>query len=385
MNFDIAPNRVGTHSAKWDMMEALYGVSPDDGLAMWVADMDFQSPDCVKDHLRKITEDGVFGYYNNSGPYLEAIQWWMETRHGWKIQPDWVFTTTGIVNAVGVCLDAYTQPGDGIVLFTPVYHAFAKVINNASRKVVECEMPIRDGRYQMDFDAWDAQMTGSETMLILCSPHNPGGAVWTREELLGVVAFAERHGLTIVSDEIHQDMTYGAKHIPLATLHDKVVTLNAPSKTFNIAGLHNGNAIIADKDLRAKYAERMNALYISSNTYGTAATEAVYSPAGAEWLDALMVYLDGNRQLFDAAMAEIPGLNSMPLESTYLAWVDFAGTGMEQAEFIRRVEKEAKIAVNYGTVFGKGGETYLRFNFGTQRARVEEACTRLKAAFADLQ
>ncbi|MEX0286228.1 MAG: MalY/PatB family protein [Paracoccaceae bacterium] len=390
MNFDYCPNRVGTHSAKWDMMEALYGVSPEDGLSMWVADMDFQSPACVMERLSKIASDGVFGYYNNDAPYKEAIGWWMETRHNWPIRPEWVFTTTGIVNAVGVCLDTYTQPGDGIVLFTPVYHAFAKVINGAHRKVVECEMPVVDGRYTLDFDAWDAQMTGSESMLILCSPHNPGGAVWTQAELQGIADFAERHDLIIVSDEIHQDMVFnGHKHLPfpiaVPSALDRTVVLNAPSKTFNIAGLHNGNVIIPDDDLRARFADRMTALYIGTNTFGTAATEAAYSPAGAEWVDALMVYLDTNRKILDSAVASIPGLSSMRLEATYLSWVDFGGTGMERAEFIRRVEKDAKIAVNYGTTFGKGGENYLRFNIGTQRTRIEEACERLNAAFSDLQ
>ncbi len=390
MNFDQCPNRIGTHSAKWDMMESIYNVSPEDGLPMWVADMDFQSPQVVIDRLSQIAQDGVFGYYNNAAPYKDAICWWMETRHGWSVEPDWIFTTTGIVNAVGICLDTYTQPGDGIVLFTPVYHAFAKVIRGAHRNVVECVMPVADGRYVLDFETWDSQMTGAEKMLILCSPHNPGGTVWTQEELQGIAAFAERHDLIIVSDEIHQDMVYaGAKHLPFPVAVpdalERTVVLNAPSKTFNIAGLHNGNVIIPNAKLRAPFADRMTALYIGTNTFGTAATEAAYSPAGAEWLDALMVYLDGNRKIFDATINAIPGLTSMPLQSTYLSWVNFADTGMTPAEFIRRVETDARIAANYGETFGTGGETCLRFNIGTQRARVEEACARLTAAFADLQ
>ncbi len=390
MNFDTPPNRIGTHSVKWDGMEDRYGVSPQDGLSMWVADMDFQAPPCVLERLRDLTDQGLFGYYDNNQPYLEAIQWWMQNRHGWSIEPDWVFTTTGVVNGVGMCLDVYTAPGDGIVLFTPVYHAFARIIEAAGRKVVECEMPEDNGRYQMDFTAWDAQMTGSETMLILCSPHNPGGAVWTHAELLGIADFAQRHNLVIVSDEIHQDLVFaGHKHIPFATVDssilDRTVILNAPSKTFNIAGLHNGNVIIPDPDLRARFAERIGGIYIASNTFGTAGTEAAYSPDGAAWVDALMEYLAGNKAVFDAAIADIPGLRSMPLQSTYLSWVDFAGTGMDRAEFTRRVEQEAKIAANHGPTFGKGGESWLRFNIGTQRSRIEEAGDRLRRAFADLQ
>ena len=390
MNFDQIHNRVGTHAVKWDKMEALYGVSPQDGLSMWVADMDFQPPQCVLDKLRDLTEHGIFGYYDNSGPYLDAVQWWMKERHGWQIERDWVFTTTGVVNGVGMCLDVFTDPGDQIVLFTPVYHAFARIIAAAGRSVVECEMPKVDGRYTLDFDAWDAQLTGAEKMVILCSPHNPGGRVWTREELQGVADFAKRHDLIIVSDEIHQDLVFeGHRHIPFAMIDDSVtdrtVTLNAPSKTFNIAGLHNGNVIIGDPDLRARFAARMGAIYLASNTFGTAATEAAYSPGGTAWVDALIPYLDGNRKLLDAAIAEIPGLSSMHLESTFLSWVDFTDTGMPVEEFTRRVQEDARIAVNHGPTFGKGGENYLRFNIGTQRARVEEACERLQKAFGDLQ
>jgi len=289
-----------------------------------------------------------------------------------------------------MCLDTFTDPGDGIVLFTPVYHAFAKVIRAAGRTVVECEMINDDGRYTMDFDAWDAMMTGSETIVILCSPHNPGGRVWTQAELQGVADFAKRHDLLLISDEIHHDLVFpGHKHIPMAnvdpSVNERLLMLTAPSKTFNVAGLHTGNVIIPDPDLRARFAARMAALSLSPNSVGQFAAAAAYSPDGAEWVDQLMPYLDENRKLFDAAIADIPGMSSMPLESTYLAWVDFTDTGMERAEFTRRVEKVARIAINQGPAFGKGGENFLRFNFGTQRARVEDACNRLRAAFGDLQ
>lgn len=390
MDFDTPINRRGTDSVKWDLMEKYYGVSPDEGLSMWVADMDFQVPQCVRDRLAKMVDHGIFAYFNNDADYLGAIQWWMQNRHRWKIEQDWIFTTTGLVNAVGMCLDTFTQPGDGIVLFTPVYHAFAKVIRNAGRTVVECPMSLQDGSYQMEFDAWDAQLTGSESMLILCSPHNPGGRVWTREELQGVADFAKRHDLLIISDEIHHDLIYpGHTHVPFACVDpsaaDRTIMLSAPSKTFNLAGLHTGNVIIEDADLRRRFAERMSAINLSSNSAGVVAATAAYSPDGAAWVDALMLYLQGNRDLFDAAIANIPGLWSMPLQSTFLSWVDFSGTGMEQAEFIRRVEKVAKIAVNHGTTFGTGGESFLRFNIGTQRANVAEACDRLRSAFSDLQ
>jgi cystathionine beta-lyase len=242
----------------------------------------------------------------------------------------------------------------------------------------------------MDFDAYDAQMTGNEKVVILCSPHNPGGRVWTQEELQGVADFCARHDLLLISDEIHHDLVYpGARHIamPLAApeVLPRLVMLTAPSKTFNVAGLHTGNVIIPDATLRAKFAARMSALALSPNTVGQFVAEACYSPEGAAWVDAQVAYLDENRKLFDEVVNAIPGLKSMNLESTFLAWVDFSGTGMEQSEFTARVEKAAQIAANHGDTFGSGGESFLRFNLGTQRARIQEAADRLREAFSDLQ
>ena len=389
MSFDQIIDRRGTHCAKWDKMEALYGVPRDEGIAMWVADMDFRPPAVVQDAVQAMHDHGVYGYFGDDSKYLGAIQWWMENRHGWQVDPEWIFTTHGLVNGTALCVDAFTAPGDGVVLFTPVYHAFAKVINAAGRKVVECEMPLNAGRYEMDFDSWDAQMTGAETMVILCSPHNPGGRVWTRAELQGVADFARRHDLVLVSDEIHHDLVMpGNTHIPMAHIEgitDRLVMMTATTKTFNIAGSHSGNVIIEDPDLRAKFGARMMALGLSPNSFGLFMATAAYSPEGAAWVDDLVTYLDGNRQLFDAAVNAIPGLQSMSLEATYLAWVDFDGTGMARDEFTRRVEQDAKIAVNHGPTFGKGGDSFLRFNIATPRAQVQEACDRLAAAFADLQ
>jgi len=389
MNFDEIIDRRDTHCAKWDKMEALYGVPRDTGIAMWVADMDFRPPQVVQDALRAQLDHGVFGYFGDDRKYLAAIQWWMDTRHGWKVEPEWIFTTHGLVNGTAMCVDAFTAPGDGIVLFTPVYHAFAKVINAAGRKVVECELVNNNGRYELDFDAWDAQMTGAETMLVFCSPHNPSGRVWTPEELQGVADFAKRHNLILVSDEIHHDLVMpGHTHTPMANIDgvaDRLVMMTATTKTFNIAGSHSGNVIIADEALRPKFAGRMAALGLSPNSFGLFMATAAYSPEGAAWVDELVEYLDGNRKLFDAAVNAIPGLASMNLESTYLAWVDFDGTGMPMAEFTRRVEQDAGIAANHGLTFGKGGDSFLRFNIATPRARVQEACDRLAAAFKDLQ
>lgn len=389
MNFDEIIDRVGTHSSKWDMMEPLYNVSPKDGIAMWVADMDFRPPECVSRAVGAMHNHGIYGYFGDDSAYRAAIQWWMKERHGWSLDRDAIYTTHGLVNGTAMCVDAFTQPGDGVVLFTPVYHAFARVIKAAGREVVECPLTLADGRYQMDFGAYDAQMTGNESMVILCSPHNPGGRVWTREELEGVADFARRHDLVLVSDEIHHDLIMpGHRHTPMACIEnveDRLVMLTATTKTFNIAGSHTGNVIIPDKRLRPRFAARLAAMGMSANSFGLFMTEAAYSPEGAAWVDALCLYLDGNRKIFDEAVSKIPGLASMPLEATYLAWVDFSRTGMARDEFTSRVEKTARIAANHGPTFGTGGENHLRFNLATPRARVIEAASRLTDAFADLQ
>lgn len=389
MDFDTPINRFGSHSVKWDSMEAFYGVPAEDGIAMWVADMDFRPPACVQRTLEGMLAHGIYGYYGDDAAYLDAIRWWMQTRHGWDVDRTHIFTTHGLVNGTALCVDAFTKPGDGVVLFTPIYHAFARVIKGAGREVVECRLANVNGRYEMDFAAWDAQMTGRETMLILCSPHNPGGRVWSLEELQTVADFCKRHNLLLVSDEIHHDLVMpGQKHTVMATLpgiSERLIMMTATTKTFNIAGAHSGNVIIADPALRARFAERMNAMGISPNSFGLFMATAAYSPEGAAWVDALNLYLDENRKIFDAGINQIPGLKSMSLEATYLAWVDFAGTGMAQAEFIDRVQKVAKIATNHGTPFGAGGESFLRFNLATPRSVVIEAVERLQTAFADLQ
>lgn len=390
MNFDEIIDRRGTHCSKWDTLEALYGLSPDDALAMWVADMDFRPPAAVQQALERMIRHGVYGYFGDERDYKAAICWWMQNRHGWAVEPEWIFTANGLVNGTALCVDTWTEPGDAVALMTPVYHAFFRVIRANGREVRELPLKNANNRYEMDFEAWDRLMTGREKMLILCSPHNPGGRIWSREELEGVAAFAERHNLIVVSDEIHHDLVYpGNRHTPMAVaapgIADRLVMMSAATKTFNIAGAHVGNVIIADEKLRKAFAQRMMALGISPNSFGMQMVTAAYSPEGAEWVDALMDYLEGNRRIFDEGINTVPGLRSMPLEGTYLAWVDYSGTGMDQKEVLRRVEKEARIATNYGPTFGKGGETFLRFNLAMPRSQIEDAVKRLKAAFADLQ
>ncbi|KAF0675528.1 MalY/PatB family protein [Profundibacterium mesophilum] len=390
MDFDEIIDRRGTHCSKWDMMEPLYGVSPQDGIAMWVADMDFRPPRVVTEALEAMTAHGIYGYYGDEGSYLEAIRWWLGTRHGWTPEARDIFSANGLVNGTAMCVDTYTAPGDGVVLFSPVYHAFYRVITAAGRRVVECPLALENGRHVFDFDAYDAQMDGSETMLILCSPHNPGGRVWSTEELRAVAAFAERHGLVLVSDEIHQDIVMpGHQHMPMPLAAPeaagRTIVLNAATKSFNIAGAHIGNVIISDPELRRAFAARMTALGQSPNSFGLHMVTAAYSPQGAEWIDALNTYLDGNRRTFEEAMAAIPGVAPVPIEATYLCWIDMRGTGMDQAELAARIGERARIAASAGPSFGTGGEGFARFNIAMPRARVEEAAARLTEAFSDLQ
>ena len=390
MRFDDLIDYRGQHSGKWDMMEPNFGVSAADGLAMWVADMDFRPPEAMIDRVRSVAEKGLFTYFGDRGEYDASVCWWMQERHGWTVRPDEILITHGLVNAVSMCLEAYSRPGDGVVLFTPVYHAFARVIRANDRRLVECPLALRDGAYAMDFAAWDAQMTGGEKIAILCSPHNPGGRVWTREDLQGMADFAKRHDLILISDEIHHDLVFpGQKHIamPLVdpSIRDRLIVLAATSKAFNVAGMHCGNAIIQDEGLRGPLARRLAQLAISPNSMSMHMTPALYSPEGAAWLDELTPYLDANHRLFRAGVDAIPGVTMQPMQGTYLAWVDFAGTGMTQAEVTDRVRKGAKIAASPGPDFGKGGESFLRFNLAMPRSRIAEAVERLQRAFADLQ
>lgn len=389
-DFDEIIDRIGTHCSKWDNMKGAYGVDPaTGGLAMWVADMDFRPPTCVQRAVEDMAAHGVYGYFGDDSAYKAAIRWWMATRHGWDVAPEAIFTTHGLVNGTGLVVQAFTQPGDGVMLMTPVYHAFARTVRAAGRQVIEAPLVQEDGLYRMDFARWEG-LAANARMLILCSPHNPGGRVWRPDELRDLAAFCARHDLILVSDEIHHDLVFpGARHTPMPLaapeVSDRLVMMTAASKTFNIAGAHIGNVIIPDARLRPRFAQALLALGISPNSFGMAMVTAAYSPEGAAWVDALVAYLDGNRRIFDDAIAAIPGLTSMPLEATYLSWVGFENTGLTPAEAQARVEQGARIAANHGATFGLGGEAFLRFNLATPRARIIEAADRLRAAFADLQ
>ncbi|MTH62728.1 MalY/PatB family protein [Paracoccus shanxieyensis] len=391
VDFDEQIDRVGTACSKWDDMQKYYGVDPADGIPMWVADMDFRPPAVVQNAVEAVARHGIYGYPGGNAAYTDAICWWMQHRHGWQVQPDWIMTVHGLVNGTALCVDAFTQPGDAVVLMTPVYHGFARVIRANGRDVTEFPLVQAEGEYRMDWEGWAALMTGRERMLVLCSPHNPGGRVWSEAELRQVAEFCAAHDMILVSDEIHHDLVMPGAPRHMATalaapeIESRLVTLTAATKTFNIAGAHIGNIIVSDPELRGAMAQKLAALGISPGLFGLHMVAAAYSPEGAAWVDELVAYLDGNRRDFDKAVNAIPGLRSMPLQSTYLAWVDFSGTGMDQDEIRRRIAEDAGIAASDGISFGQGGEQFMRFNLATTHARVQDAVARLARAFGDLQ
>ncbi|TXH68222.1 MAG: pyridoxal phosphate-dependent aminotransferase [Thiothrix sp.] len=386
MNFDEIIDRRHTNCMKWDAMQQFYGVSPDTGLAMWVADMDFRPPPAVTKALQAEIEHGVHGYFGDESAHKAAICNWMQKRHQWELDPEWIRTVHGLVAGVALCLQAFTQPGDGIILFTPVYHAFARTIKANQRQVVESPLKLdAQGLYRMDLTGLTQQLTGQEKMVILCSPHNPGGRVWSVDELNELADFCLKHDLLLVSDEIHHDLVFkGYQHavMPLAApqIRQRLIMLTATTKTFNIAGGLTGNAIIENPELRQQFSQAMLAAGSSPNRFGVLVSTAAYAE-GEAWLEALLEYLEGNRRFFDAGIEQIKGFKSMHLEATYLAWVDCSATGLSPQQVIDKVQKEAGIAVSYGSTFGSGGETYLRFNLATPRSRIAQALERLQAVF----
>jgi cystathionine beta-lyase len=390
MNFDTEIDRRGTHCSKWDMMHTFTGVDAPDGIAMWVADMDFQAADVLQDAVKGLLEKANYGYFAGDAPAREAAAWWMKNRHGWDVDPAIMTSTAGLGNGIGLCLQAFTQPEDEIIIFTPVYHEFTMKVRKSGRQLKQSPLVIRDGVYCMDLEALEQTMTGREKMVLFCSPHNPAGKVWSVEEMRALAEFCMRHDLLLVSDEIHHDLVmpgFSHRAFPVAVpeVLDRLIMMTSASKTFNTAGSRLGCVTIFNDDLRARYRKTISAIDLSPNLLGNVLTAAAYTPKGAEWVDGLLTYLDENRQVFMDGIDQIPGLHAMPMQATYLAWVDFSGTGMEMAEAERRVKKDARIAPSMGVEFGIGGADYMRFNIGTNRARLNEALSRLQHAFGDLQ
>lgn len=386
-DFDHAPDRRGTACSKWDDLAARTGADAPDAIAMWVADMEFPAPPAVREALAAAVSHGVFGYSAAAPQWRAASAAWSRSRHGWAVDPDWITYSAGVCAGLALCALEFAGPGEGVAMMAPVYHQFAGVTRAAGRRPVEVATPVVQGRFALDIDRLRAEIPADARVFLLCSPHNPGGRVWSAEELRAIADFCAERDMVLVSDEIWRDLVFApARHIPTLVAApeqaDRIVTLTAPSKTFNIAGLQAAEVVISDPALRRRYRNRANAAHgTSGSTPGYLGAEAAYRH-GAAWLDALLPYLQANQRGFADALAEgLPGARVMAAEATYLAWVDFSETGLSEAEIARRVTQGARIGANTGQSFGPGGALHMRFNLACPRAMALEAASRLVEAF----
>jgi cystathionine beta-lyase len=390
-DFDRVIQRRGTHATKWDMVAKLSGITAPDAIPMWVADMDFAAPPGVTAALLEEVNRGTHGYYADTGSWAEACAGWLLKRHALSIDPATVSATPGIVSGLGLIAQAVSDPGDEIVVFPPAYHAFRKIILANERRILDIPLTQRQGRYEMDVDLLRAKAGPKTKAVFFCSPHNPGGTCWTAEEIRALAAVCAEKNLILVSDEIHNDLVFrGAKHVPTLTAApehaDRIITTVAATKTFNLASAHVGACITTNPALKKKLDSRIMASGLASyNGFGMIATEAGWR-TGEAWLDALLPYLEENSRLLDRRIERAaPGARAMRLDSTYLNWVDFSGTGRKPAEIAERVAKRARIFASPGEQFGPGGESSIRFNVATPRPVLTEALDRLDDAFADLR
>lgn len=389
-DFDSVIERRGTISAKWDGMEPLFKTN--DLFPMWIADMDFKAPPEVIEALRERLDHGVFGYTRRFEPYREAIAGWMERRHGWRPNTEWIRHTPGVVPALAVSMLAFTQPGDGILVQPPVYYPFFTAITGRGRRVVENPLIFDGERFRMDFEDLERKLDDSSVkMVFLCSPHNPGGRVWTREELEKFASICASRGIIVVSDEIHCDVLFrGTKHTPLAAVSDEIakltITTVAPSKTFNIAGLATAAVIIPSKRLRDNYQSVVDFLHIDGgNVFGTIALEAAYNKGDA-WLDELTAYLEKNLEFIDAFLAErLPGIKLVRPDGTYVPLLDCRSLNMSGPDLEKLFVEKGGIALDGGHWFGSGGTGFARINIATPRTLLKEGMERIERAVKSLR
>ncbi|RNB83186.1 pyridoxal phosphate-dependent aminotransferase [Brevibacillus nitrificans] len=383
-DFDKVINRLNTASVKWDEVDRIFGDK--DLLPLWVADMDFQVPAPVTDALRARVEHGIFGYTERPESYYEAVIGWMERRHQWSVQKEWICHCPGVVPALSYLVQVFTQPGDKVIIQPPVYHPFTSVVADNGREVVHNPLKYEEGRYFMDFEDLRQKMDPSVKLLILCNPHNPGGRVWTKEELTELGNICLENNVMVISDEIHGDLILkGHKHIPFAAISEEFaqssIICTAPSKTFNMAGMQTSNIIIPNQEYREAFQKMMSTLVLRmTNTFGVVATEAAYRH-GDEWLDQLLVYLQGNLDfLTEYIETHIKGIKVIQPEGTYLVWLDCRELGMDAKGLQEFMGKQAKVAVNQGHVFGPGGEQFIRLNMACPRSLIEEGLERIAKA-----
>lgn len=388
-DFDHTESRVGTGAIKYDAERR--GKNPE-LTPLWVADMDFRAPQPIIDALQTRVAHGVFGYTDPTDSYLASVCDWISARQGWRPRPEWITVTPGVVYALACAVRAYTRPGDAVLIQQPVYYPFSEVVRDNGRRLANCSLLYEDGSYSIDFDAFERTIVAEGVRLfLLCNPHNPGGRVWTREELTRIARICRAHGVVVLSDEIHADFVRpGYEHVSFASLGQglgaRCVVCTSPSKAFNLAGLQVSNIIVPDAGLREQF-RRENAAsgYSQANVMGLVACEAAYRECG-EWLDQLKVYLEGNREVLAGLLAErAPELHLVENGSTYLAWIDCRALGLSDEALTHLVEDGAGLWLDMGDVFGPDGSGFVRLNYACPRATLTDAVARLCNAVTELE
>lgn len=378
-SFDTVVPRRGTGSYKWDSS------GDTESLPMWVADMDFKTAPAIVDALEQRVRHGIFGYTKVPDAYYEALISWFHRRHQFSIERDWVLYTSGVVPAISAVLKALTQPGDGVIIQTPVYNCFFSSIRNMECRAVESPLVCIDGHYEMDFADLEHKASAPDvSVMLLCNPHNPVGRAWTVPELQTVGDICRRHGVVVVSDEIHCDLVFpGEQHQPFAGLGDDFlhnsVTCSAPSKAFNIAGLQIANIVAADPDIRARIDKALNIHEVCDvNPFGVEALIAAYNDS-EEWLDALRGYLYENYQTVKRFVQEqLPELAVTEQEATYLAWIDCRSLNLSSDEIVKELETEGHLLVSGGTLYGEAGEGFIRLNMACPKDVLLDGLMRIK-------
>lgn len=374
-DFDTPVERRHTNCVKWDKC------LNEEELPLWVADMDFRTSPAIIEAIEKRAAHGVFGYSYPGDEYYSAIHDWFIRRHKWDIDPKDILYTTGVVPATSAVIKALTKPGDGVVILTPVYTCFFSSIRNNECEVVESPLKMVDGLYRIDYENLESKLAlPSSKILLLCNPHNPGGRVWTREELEKIEELCVRQGVTVLSDEIHNDITRpGYRYTPYALVATKpCVSMVSPSKSFNTAGLHIANIVCTDSEMRARIDRAININETCDvGPFGITAVIAAYRK-GEPWLNAMIEYVYANYDFLCHELSDVTDIKIMKLEGSYLAWLDISALGIASEEMIDRLRHEANVWFHPGTAYGKDGEGYIRINLATSRSTLAEALKRFK-------
>lgn len=382
-DFDLIMERRGTNCVKWDGLVDRYGEK--DLLPFWVADMDFAVAEPIQKAIIDRVQHPIYGYTQVAPSVFEAIISWLDRRHGWHVQPEWIDFTTGVVNALNLIINTYTLPGDKILVQPPVYAPFFNSVLNNGRQVVYNPLIQTDSSYTMDLGDLESKIDSRTKMLILCNPHNPVGRVWSKKELQQLAEVCLKHDLLMVSDEIHSDFIYtGYKHVPLASLSPEIaentITCMAPSKTFNLAGLATSFVVIPSKQLRRLFRNTLQNVGVSNAFLGVTALEAAYRH-GEGWLEELLIYLEENRDLVkDFLEKQVPGIKMKKPQGTYLTWLDCRGLAVEENDLQDFFIDKADIVVNDGKWFGPNGKGFVRFNIGCPRPLLQEGLCRMERA-----